>query len=296
MTNTSAKIIFFGTEEFSLTALTALIDAGHDVVAVVTKPDSRRGRGRVMSAPSVKLLAEKHGIPVWQPERLADIADAVRTLQPVTGVLVSYGKILPQSLIDLFIPGIINVHPSLLPKYRGPTPIESAILNGDAATGVSLMQLAARMDAGPVYIAREYPLNGHETQLELAHTLAVIGSDLLLEHLSEIIAGDLSPTPQDDSQASYCALLQKSDALLDPTQLTAAEAERRVRAYFAYPKARIHYNGGQLIITAAHISPTKNTPLDLECRDGAFLVIDELISPSGKRMSADAYLRGHLAK
>ncbi len=296
MTNTSAKIIFFGTEEFSLTALTALIDAGYDIVAVVTKPDSRRGRGRVMSAPSVKLLAEKHGIPVWQPERLADITEEVRALQPVTGVLVSYGKILPQSIIDLFTPGIINVHPSLLPKYRGPTPIESAILNGDTVAGVSLMQLAARMDAGPVYVAREYPLGGQETQLELAHTLAVIGSDLLLEHLPAIISGNLAPTPQDDTQASYCALLQKSDALLAPAQLTAAQAERRVRAYLAYPKARIHYDGHQLIITAAHVSATKNTPLDPECRDGAFLVIDELVSPSGKRMSADAYLRGHLAQ
>lgn len=296
MTNISAKIIFFGTEEFSLTALTALIDAGHDVVAVVTKPDSRRGRGRVMSAPGVKLLAEKHGIPVWQPEHLADISEDIRALQPVTGVLVSYGKILPQSIIDLFTPGIINVHPSLLPHYRGPTPIESAILNGDTTTGVSLMQLASRMDAGPVYMAREYPLSGRETQLELTHTLAVLGSDLLLEHLPEIISGTLQPTPQDDSKASYCALLQKSDGILDPTQLTAPEAERRVRAYLGYPKARIDYGEGQLIITAGHVSPTKNTPLDLMCRDGAYLVIDELISPSGKRMRVDAYLRGHLAQ
>lgn len=296
MMNTSAKIIFFGTEDFSLTALTALIDAGYDIVAVVTKPDSRRGRGRVMSAPSVKLLAEKHGIPVWQPAKLTDIADDIHALQPVTGVLVSYGKILPQSIIDLFAPGIINVHPSLLPKYRGPTPIESAILNGDTITGVSLMRLSAAMDAGAVYIAREHPLDGHETQTELTHTLAVVGSDLLIEHLPAIIAGSLAPTQQDNTQASYCSLLQKSDALLDPAQLTAAEAERHVRAYLSYPKARIMHGAQQLIVTSAHVAPTKNTPLDLECRDGAFLIIDELVGPSGKRMAADAYLRGHLAE
>jgi methionyl-tRNA formyltransferase len=295
MTPTSTKIIFFGTEDFSLTALTGLIEAGYDIAAVVTKPDSKRGRGQVLSAPSVKILAERHNIPVWQPTHLLDITDDVRALQPVAGVLVSYGKIVPQSIIDLFTPGIVNVHPSLLPKYRGPSPIESAILNGDDTTGVSIMQLSRAMDAGPVYAVKNHPLHHTETQAELYHTLAVVGTNLLLETLPAILDASLTPTDQDDSKAVYCALLKKPDALLDPQVLTATDAERRVRAYLNYPKARIIHGDASLIVTRAHVSPTKNTPLDVECKDGAFLVIDELISATGRRMSADAYLRGHLA-
>lgn len=295
MTPTSAKIIFFGTEDFSLTALTGLIEAGYDIAAVVTKPDSKRGRGQVLTAPSVKVLAQRHNIPVWQPTSLIDMTDDIRALQPVIGILVSYGKIVPQPIIDLFTPGIINVHPSLLPKYRGPSPIESAILSGDTSTGVSIMQLSRAMDAGPVYAVKTHPLQGTETQAELYHALAVIGTDLLLETLPAILDHSLVPTDQDDTKASYCPLLKKTDALLDPTTLTAAEAERRVRAYLAYPKARLIHDDTTLIITRAHVSPTKNTPLDTQFKDGAFLVIDELISPTGRRMDAAAYLRGHLA-
>lgn len=293
MTPTSAKIVFFGTEDFSLTALTGLIEAGYDIAAVVTKPDSKRGRGQVLTPPSVKVLAQRHNIPVWQPTDLSSVTDDIRALQPVTGVLVSYGKIVPQEVIDLFTPGIINVHPSLLPKYRGPSPIESAILNGDSSTGVSIMQLSRTMDAGPVYAVKNYPLAGTETQAELYHTLAVIGTDLLLETLPAILDDSLLPTPQNEAQASYCSLLLKADGLLNPDQLTADEAERRVRAYFSYPKARIAHDDTSLIITKAHVAPTKNTPLDLQFKDGAFLVIDELVSPHGRRMSAEAYLRGH---
>ena len=295
MTSTSKTIIFFGTEEFSLTALTGLIEAGYTIGAVVTKPDTRRGRGQVLTPPSVKVVAQRHNIPVWQPAKLTDIIDDVRALGPVAGILVSYGKIIPQSIIDLFTPGIINLHPSLLPRYRGPSPIESAIINGDAATGVSIMQLSKAMDAGPVYTAKAHMLTGTETQPELYHTLAVEGTNLLVETLPAILDGELKPAPQDDSIASYCPLLKKTDGLLNPISLTAVEAERRVRAYHDYPKARIMHGDSPLIITKAHVAPTKNTPLDVQCRDGAFLVIDELISPSGKRMDAGAYLRGHLA-
>ena len=294
MTPTSAKIVFFGTEDFSLTALTGLIEAGYDIAAVITKPDSKRGRGQHLTAPSVKVLAQRHNIPVWQPTDLTDIAEDSRALQPVTGVLVSYGKIVPQALINLFTPGIINVHPSLLPKYRGPSPIESAILNADPSTGVSIMQLSRAMDAGPVYAVKNHQLAGSETQAELYHALAVIGTDLLLETLPAILDGSLIPTPQDANQVSYCPLLLKADGLLIPEKFTADEAARRVRAYLNYPKARITHGDTSLIITKAHVAPTKNTPLDIQFKDGAFLVIDELVSPHGRRMSADAYLRGHL--
>lgn len=293
MTNTSNRILFFGTEEFSLTALTGLIEAGYDIAAVVTKPDSRRGRGHQLVAPSVKVVAEKHNIPVWQPEKLRDITDDIKALQPVTGVLVSYGKIIPQSTIDLFTPGIINVHPSLLPKYRGPSPIESAILNGDDKTGVTIMQLSADMDAGPIYTAKEYTLSGTETQPELYQTLATIGTNLLLEALPRILASDLQPTPQDDTQASYCQLLTKADGQLNPDELTAVEAERRVRAYLRFPRVRLNVLEKDIIVTKARVSQEKTNELAIKFKDDNYLSIDELVGPSGKTMSGEAFLKGY---
>lgn len=294
MMNTSAKIIFFGTEDFSLTALTGLIEAGYTIAAVVTKPDSKKGRGQQLIAPAVKVLATRHNIPVWQPENLSDIANDIQALGQVTGVLVSYGKIVPQAIINLFTPGIINVHPSLLPKYRGPSPIESAIKNGDDVTGVSIMQLAARMDAGPVYTAKEHPLQGTETRPELYHALADIGTNLLLESLPAIIDGSLQPTPQNEEIASYCQLLEKRSANLDLTSMSASEAERTVRAHIGFPKSKLTIADHTIIITKAHASDHQKTPLDILCQDGAYLSVDELIAPSGRQMSSEAFLRGYL--
>ena len=293
MMNTSAKIIFFGTEDFSLTALTGLIEAGYTIAAAVTKPDSKKGRGQQLVPPAVKILATRHNIPVWQPEKLADIADDIRALGTVAGVLVSYGKIVPQAIIDLFTPGIINVHPSLLPKYRGPSPIESAIKNDDSVTGVSIMQLSARMDAGPVYTAKEHPLQGTETRPELYHALADIGTNLLLESLPAIIDGSMLPTPQSEDAASYCQLLEKSSAHLDLATLSAAEVERIIRAHIGFPKSKLTIAGHTIIVTKAHVTNQQKTPLDVVCQDGAYLSVDELIAPSGRQMSGDAFLRGY---
>jgi methionyl-tRNA formyltransferase len=295
MTKTSETIVFFGTEDFSLTALQHLIDSGFSIAAVVTKPDSRKGRGQRIIPPSVKRLAQKHNIPVWQPQKLKEIAADIQALGSVTGVLVSYGKIIPQSIIDLFTPGIINVHPSLLPQYRGPSPIESAIKNGDKKTGVSIMQLGAAMDAGPVYTRAIYPLNGTETQPELYAILAQKGAELLVKILPDIINGTLQPTPQNNTAASYCHLLTKEDSLLDLTKLTAIQAERQIRAHLTYPKSKLQYGDHMLVITKAHVSTIKKTPLDFVCQDGAFLCIDELIAPSGRRMTTEAFLRGYAA-
>lgn len=295
MTTMSAKIVFFGTEEFSLVALQGLIREGYSIAAVVTKPDSKKGRGQKLVPPSVKTLAITHNIPVWQPQKLREITDNIRALGPATGVLVSYGKIIPQSTIDLFTPGIINVHPSLLPKYRGPSPIESAIQHGDTETGVSIMQLSAAMDAGPVYKQIRYPLSGTETQPELYHTLANKGADLLLKTLPQILDGSLQPVPQDDTKATYCQLLNKEDAWLDLSKLTAINAERTIRAHLSFPKSKLKCDTHTIIVTKAHISPIQKTPLDFVCQDGVFLSVDELIAPSGRHMNAEAFLRGYAA-
>lgn len=295
MMNTSNPIVFFGTEDFSLTALTGLIKAGYTIVAVVTKPDSKKGRGQKLTPPSVKVLAQKHNIPVWQPTKLADILPTIQSLGPVTGILVSYGKIIPESIIQLFTPGIINVHPSLLPRYRGPSPIESAIKNGDKETGVSIMSLGAKMDAGPVYAATHQPLNGTESRPELYHTLATIGTNLLLETLPHIINGNLTPLPQSENEATYCQLLQKNDAWLETSLHSAVSAEQLVRAHLGFPKTKLVVNGHTIIITEAHVSEQQKTPLDVVCHDGAFLSIDELIAPSGRHMQAEDFLRGYAA-
>ena len=286
-------IVFFGTEDHSLIALKALVEAGYPIAAVVTKPDTPKGRGKKIAAPAVKTFAAQSGIPVWQPAKLKDIISDIKRFDNPIGVLVSFGKIIPQSMLDLFTPGIINVHPSLLPLYRGPSPIESAIANRDNKAGVTIMKLEAAMDAGPIYVQVPYALDFTETKPELYNTLFTLGANLLVANLPKIVAGELQPTSQDESSATYCSLLSKDMAQLDLAQLTPGEAEARIRAHLGFPRSRVTVGSYDLIVTKAHGVITKETPLDLECANGAFLSIDEVIAPSGKTMSGAEFLRGY---
>lgn len=293
MTNISQPIIFFGTDDFSAYSLTALLDAGYPIAGVVTKPDSRQGRGQKVTEPLVKTIAKKHQLPVWQPVKLAELQATLKGFNAPLGVLSSYGKIVPQSIINLFTPGIINVHPSLLPRYRGPSPIESAIKNGDQETGVSIMQLSARMDAGPVYAYAPLELTGAETRPQLHKTLGELGAQVLIATLPDICTGTILPQPQDELRATYCHLLQKSDAWLQPDRQTAVEAERLVRAHLGFPKSKLNVHGHDIVITKAHVTNIPKTPLDVAFLGNEFLSIDELVAPSGKTMTADAFLRGY---
>lgn len=238
MNNKIKPIVFFGTEEFSAISLQALIDAGFEISAIITKPDSRKGRGQKLQAPTVKKIGEKFNIPVLQPSKMNEIVDFVENLpvRPI-GVLVSFGRIIPQNIIELFDGGIVNVHPSLLPKYRGPSPIESAIFNGDEKTGVSIMSLSKEMDAGDVYIQEEFPLKGNETSSELYETCGKIGAEMLINHLPAIMSAKMTANPQNESEATYCQLLKKSDAILNPEIQTAEQAERQIRAFEIFPKS-----------------------------------------------------------
>ncbi len=292
MTPTLPKIIFFGTEEHSLGTLKALVEHGTEIAAVITKPDAPRGRGHKLTQPPVKEFATAHNIPVWQPNKLIDIVDDIRQLQPVAGVLVAYGKIIPQRVIDLFNPGIINLHPSLLPKWRGPSPIEATIANQDTETGISIMQLEAGMDSGPVYIQKTIPLSDNESKLDLYNSLFSLGNQTLINFLPDILSGKLMPTPQDDQQATYCSLLSKDMSQLNPETMTAAEANAHVRAYLGFPRSRLQFNDNDLIITQAHASTMSEHNLSVKFKDGQFLTVDELIAPSGKTMAAKAYLNG----
>ena len=295
MTKISPKIVFFGTENYSLITLKALVDNGFNVVCVVTKPDTRRGRGHKLAEPPVKTFAKSHNIPVLQPNKVSEITKHIKQLQPITGILVAYGKIIPQSIIDLFTPGIINVHPSLLPKYRGPSPIEAAIANRDHETGVSIMQLDSKMDAGPIYSQITQPLTRKETKPELYDKLFHDGTALLINNLPDIIDNTVvTPTPQNESDATYCQLLTKEDSRINPERMTAVEAEAHVRAHLGFPRSRMTINNRDIIITKSHCNNTPKSPLDQKFSDGNYLIIDELIAPtSGKKMTAEAFLRGH---
>ncbi|RYF28252.1 MAG: methionyl-tRNA formyltransferase [Chloroflexi bacterium] len=268
-------IIFFGTEDFSLIALRALIEHNFNVAAVVTKPDTLRGRGNKLTQPAVKLFAQQHDIPVWQPTKMADVRDDIMAIDNPIGVLVSFGKIIPQSIIDLFSPGIINIHPSLLPKYRGPSPIEAAIKNGDAITGVSIMQIQAKMDAGPVYAQQAYDLDGTENSVQLYDTLGAIGATMLIDTLPQIAGNQLLPVEQSENDASYCQLITKADGIIDWSE-SSNVIERQIRAYQQWPQSRATISDIECIITSARsINPTEHlsAPGDYSILDDT-LVID----------------------
>lgn len=289
----SASIVFFGTDDFSLIPLRDMIGAGFNIVAVVTKPDTKSGRGQKIGQPAVKRLAIKKRIPVLQPKDLSEIADLLSNMGQAAGVVVSYGKIIPIEIINIFELGMINVHPSILPHYRGPSPIESAILNGDKHTGVTIMKLTAKMDAGPIYAQEEIKLSGKETKPELRDTLSKVGSDLLIRLLPQIMDGHIKPSPQDDTKASYSKLLTKIDGNINPKTTTATQAERMVRAYLGFPKTRTNLFDRDVIITKAHIEKTSNSPADIVFYDGSVLSIDELIAPSGRKINGREFFNGY---
>jgi methionyl-tRNA formyltransferase len=210
--------------------------------------------------------------------------------------LVSFGKIIPESLIESFPHGIINLHPSLLPKYRGSSPIETAIMNQDHETGLTLMALAKEMDAGPIYAQTRYKLTGDETKPELYEKFARDGADILIKLLPEILDGTIIPAEQDEEEATYCQMLKKSDGELDPKNQSAAEIDARVRAFLGFPKTRLVYRGVELIITKTAVpdfDPGDAWPDIFTCAGDTRLQILEIISPkSGKNMKFADYLNG----
>lgn len=300
VTSSKTRIIFFGNERLAsgiastdTPILRGLIEHGYDIAAIVSHHAD--GNSRNNRKLEVAKIAEKHNIPLLLPDRPSSIKDELIAFGAEIAVLVAYGRIIPQSIIDIFPKGIVNIHPSLLPRYRGPTPIESPILNGDAKTGVSIMQLSSGMDSGPVYAQQQISLTGKETKFELYDQLAAASTTLFFETFPNILDNSLQPTPQDESQVTYCQLLQKSDGVLDPEHMDATQAERKVRAFLGFPKTKLAVLDQQIIITKAHVSSQQKTPLDILFQDGAYLSVDELIAPSGKTMTASAFLNGYAA-
>ncbi len=287
----SKPLVFFGTEDFSGASLRLLLDSGWKVGAIVTKPDKPAGRGRLLRTPAVKAIAAEHDIPVYQPAKAAEALNSLAGFRDL-GVLVAYGKLIPEVVIRHFKYGIVNLHPSLLPRYRGPSPIEAAILNGDRQTGLSLMDLTAEMDAGPLYAQKIIKLNGDEDRLSLSAKLAAEGARLLADNLEAIITSEFAPYPQDDGQATYTKLLRKDDGFIDWSK-PAARLEREVRAYLGFPRSRAKINGHEVIVTRARVAGSANDGALVKKTGQGWLEIRQLIAPSGRLVSGEEFLRGY---
>ena len=299
------KLIFAGTPEFAAIALAAILAAGHEVALVLTQPDRPAGRGMALQASPVKRLAEQHGIPVFQPLTLKDVAAQERVSAVGADVMVvaAYGLILPQAVLDMPRFGCINIHASLLPRWRGAAPIQRAILAGDARTGVCIMQMEAGLDTGPILLSESLAIDAADTAATLHDRLADLGASLIVKALGRL---PLPVSAQAGDGVTYAAKLEKPEALIDWSK-SAVEIDRQVRAFNPFPVAMTTLDGSPLKVWAAQLEPADrccpNTlPGELiiadrrgivvACGSGA-LCITELQKAGGKRLQAAQFLAGH---
>jgi len=250
------RVVFLGSGVFAVPSLEALIDGGHEVAALVTQPDREKGRGRALAATPTKVVAERRGIRVLQPRRIKDAqaVEELRALHPEVQVVVAYGQILPRSVIDIPPLGTVNVHSSLLPRYRGAAPIHWAVVNGEAETGVTTMMIDEGLDTGPTLLRRATPIGPEETAPELEARLSRIGADVLLETLEGLARHALTLTPQDHARATLAPILKKEDGRIDWSR-PAEEIARRVRGLLPWPGTATASSGGELKVLRARAEP-----------------------------------------
>jgi len=307
------SIVFIGTPEFAVPSLKALVDTGPDIAAVVTQPDRPAGRGRTLTPSSVKAAATEHGLTVLQPASLRDpeAVEQLRKLAPEVMVAVAYGQILRREVLEIPPKGVLNVHPSLLPRWRGATPIPAAILAGDNETGVSIMLMDQGMDSGPILAQQTTRLSDSETTATLTASLAEVGASLLAHTLPRWLNGEITPRPQNEEVATVCHPLTKGDGAIDWTR-PATEIWRQVRAYDPWPGAFTPFDGESLRIWSAWpieavpsseaVGTILGIPEDapLEAQDAAFavqtgdgvLAIHEVQRAGRNRLSSKEFLRG----
>ena len=303
------RIVFMGTPDFASASLKKLIDEQFDVVGVFTQPDKPKGRGMELCASPVKELALENGLPVFQPVKMRDgtALAQIKALEPDILVVVAYGRILPDDILAVPKYGAINVHGSLLPKYRGAAPIQWAVLNGDKITGVTTMYLASEMDTGDIIYTAETEIGEYETSGELFDRLKDMGAELLVKTLRDIDAGTAPRAPQDHSKASYVTMLDKSICPIDWNK-TPREVLKHIYGLQPWPVATMELEGKTVRVFAAKYTDgkTEKVPgavvstdkggLEIACADGETLLITELQAPGKKRMGAEDYLRGHQIK
>lgn len=298
------RTVFFGTPEIAVPTLRA-VEALHDVTAVVCQPDRPQGRSKRPVAPPVKVAAEKLGIPVHQPEKLNDgnFEAWLRDQAPDVCTIAAYGRLLKQPLLDIPRLGWMNVHPSLLPKYRGPSPIQSAILNGDAETGVTIMRLVLAMDAGDILLQEKVSIGDNETALELAGRLGMLGADLMLKSLRLLEEGRATFTPQDPDGIVECRMFEKSDGRIR-WAAPARTIHNLVRAAQPWPIAHCHFHDEVYRIHQTRLldGPANAAPGVIESIEHDALIvatgeghiaITGIQAPGKRIMTADEYLRGH---
>jgi len=299
------RIVFLGTPEFAVPTLERIAGAGHEIAAVFTQPDRAKGRGQQLAAPPVKQTAQRLGLPVHQPERIRtpEVIGLFASLAPEAMVVVGYGKIIPQAIIDIPQCGIINVHASLLPKYRGAAPVQWAIAQGETRTGVTTMRIDAGLDTGDILLAGETGIGPHETAVELGARLAIMGAGLLVETLEGLLNGTIAPRPQDSSQASFAPVLKKEDGQID-WRRPAREIFNRVRGFLPWPGCFTQFRGGTLQVWKASVAPESaagapgivrvhRNRLEVVCAGGAALELLEVQPEGRKRMPAAAFLNGY---
>lgn len=297
------RIVFMGTPDFAVPSLQALIDAGHDVCAVYTQPDKPQGRKQILTAPPVKTLALEHDIPVFQPNTLKneDEQARLRELAPEVIIVVAYGKLLPKAVLDIPPHGCINVHGSLLPRWRGAAPIQWAVIAGDEKAGVTTMQMAEGLDTGDMLLTYETTVGETETAGELFDRLAQAGAELLTETLVKL--DEITPRPQDDAQSCYAHMLDKQMAVIDWSK-SAHEIDCLIRGLNPWPIALTTLSGERLKVFAAEKAAGNGEPgtvleadpkkgLTVACGEGALKLI-EIQLVGGKRMKATDFLRGHV--
>ena len=298
------RLVFLGTPQFAVPTLDHILHAGHEVLAVFTQPDRPKGRGGSLAASPVKEAALAHGLRIEQPPRIKrpEVVETLAALRCDAMVVVGYGQIISQAIIDLAPLGIINVHGSLLPKYRGAAPIQWAIANGETVTGVTTMRIDAGLDTGDMLLKWETAIVLEETAIELGARMATAGAALLVETLARIEAGKLTGEPQDPTLATYAPILKKEDGLIDWNQ-PAATIHNRARGFFPWPGAYSFFRGQLFNIwktqpsliapgtpASAHIEGTR---LLIRCGGSTTLELLEVQLQGRKRISAEAFLNGH---
>jgi len=271
------KLVFCGTPEFAVPTLQALIDAGHEIPLVLTQPDRPAGRKQELQVPAVKQLALSLNLPVLQPERLktnSDLRALLEQISPDAIIVVAYGRIIPQWMLDLPRYGNINVHGSLLPKYRGAAPIQWAVANGETETGVTTMLLDAGLDTGNTLLSHSLPIGSDTTSPELYPQLSQIGANLLLQTLSGLEQGTITPHPQDNAAATLAPILTREDGRLDLANRTAQETYNRWRGFIPWPGAHALFRGKRFLIHRMHPSTSASTldPNQLDFSTGELLV------------------------
>ena len=297
----SIRVVFMGSPDFALPSLRALVDR-YNVVGVVTQPDRASGRGRELKAPPVKLLAQDLNIPVMQPQKLRE-SEAMQQLQawnPDLIVVAAFGQILRKDVLDLPKYGCVNVHASLLPRWRGAAPINASVLAGDEETGVTIMKMDVGLDTGPMLSMEKIRITPDDTAGSLFEALSTLGAKLLIETLPRYINGTVLPQPQPEEGATYAPMLKKEDGRLDFNQ-PAVELERRIRAMNPWPGAWFEWNGNILKVSRGAVSEAKGKEVGsrlivegrpaVQCADGV-LILEEVQPPSKKVMPGKAFLSG----